>query len=271
LNLSKKAADFDHIADTYDTSFTHSEVGKRQRAQVWHYLDKQLSENQKLNILELNCGTGEDAIFLAQKGHQLTATDISKEMTKVAQQKVKIIGLSNQIQIQTLAVQEVTQQQFSQSFDCMFSNFGGLNCLSPIDLQTLAQDVPNLLSSKGRFIAVVMPTFCIWESLYFLLKNDKNQAFRRNTNEAVLANVEDRQVPTWYYSPQHFEQLFAPQFTLKKVVPIGIALPPSYLETFFKKHLYLLKTLNLLEKTFSKISFLAAFSDHYLIDLEKKV
>lgn len=267
---SDKIADFDHIADSYDHSFTHTEIGRRQRARVWNYLNKQLPSDIRLRILEVNCGTGEDAVFLAQKGHDVTATDISEEMTKVAQKKLANYSFKGKANTQAVAAQDLTKHFSTQSFDYIFSNFGGLNCLNHNDLQQFSAQANDLLKAKGHLIAVVMPSFCVWETFYFLLKRNRQQAFRRRSKTAVLANVEAVQVPTWYYSPSDFAQYFSPYFTIKKIIPIGIALPPSYLEPFFKKHLYALKLLNLLEKPLSKFSFLAALADHYLIDLEKK-
>src|SRR5476649_2948821 len=40
------------------------------------------------NILELNSGTGEDALFFAQQGHKVHATDISTGMQQQLMQKV---------------------------------------------------------------------------------------------------------------------------------------------------------------------------------------
>ena len=46
---------------------------------VWDYLEKTFLDNNKLNILELNCGTGEDALWFAKQGHKVLATDLSEK------------------------------------------------------------------------------------------------------------------------------------------------------------------------------------------------
>ena len=43
---------------------------------------------QVANVLELNCGTGEDAIWMANKVDHIEATDISEKMIQMAQAKV---------------------------------------------------------------------------------------------------------------------------------------------------------------------------------------
>ena len=80
-------SDFDIAAQHYDTNFTFSKIGKAQRKMVFRYLNSIINNNNKLSILELNCGTGEDAIHLNKMGHNVVATDISEEMIKTAKAK----------------------------------------------------------------------------------------------------------------------------------------------------------------------------------------
>ena len=54
--------DFDIPSKNYDSVFTFSEIGKAQRQRVYHFASKYINPATPLDILELNCGTGEDAI-----------------------------------------------------------------------------------------------------------------------------------------------------------------------------------------------------------------
>ncbi len=58
---------FDAIAEDYDRIFTHSILGNAQRSLIHEYLRCHLHKGQR--ILDLNCGTGEDAIYLASLGN----------------------------------------------------------------------------------------------------------------------------------------------------------------------------------------------------------
>ena len=80
---------FDKAALTYDNDFTHTNIGKLLRKRVWNYLETIIEPGSKLDILELNCGTGVDAIWLGQNGHNVMATDLSSEMIKIAQKKIE--------------------------------------------------------------------------------------------------------------------------------------------------------------------------------------
>ncbi|MEL7222689.1 MAG: methyltransferase domain-containing protein, partial [Bacteroidota bacterium] len=78
---------FDAVADQYDQEFTHTDVGLLQRQLVYQQVEQLLSTYEISRVLELNCGTGEDAVWLAKKGLNVHATDISPKMVAVAQKK----------------------------------------------------------------------------------------------------------------------------------------------------------------------------------------
>ena len=66
---------------------------KRERVRT-HVLSSLPPES---HILELNCGTGEDAIFFAGMGHRVHATDLSGGMLEQLAKKVDARGLNDRI------------------------------------------------------------------------------------------------------------------------------------------------------------------------------
>lgn len=258
-------ADFDNAADNYDAEFTYSHIGKYQRAQVWKYVDLMLINQYKLSVLELNCGTGEDAKKLASLGHKVIATDISSQMLEVASAKNDLKA----IDFMQLDLNQISADSFEDKFDLVYSNFGGLNCIDEEAMRHLGVEIYKLLKPKGQFLAVIMPNFCLWETCYFLLRRVWDQAFRRK-KEFALANVSGEQVKTWYFSPARIKRLMPKGLSLGLVRPIGLFLPPSYLEVFFKRHLTSLKYLNFLEDWFGRFEWQASIADHYLIQFIKK-
>lgn len=263
LNVSLKMTNyFDIHAQNYDAIFTHSNIGKAQRNRVYFFLSEIIKE-QNLNILEVNCGTGEDAHYLSQKGHRVLATDISSEMILQAKKKHPAI------QFKTLDVTKFPSEILEKKFDVIFSNFGGLNCLSKNQLKEFLDISETLLTPNGKIVLVIMPKKTIWERLYFLLKFQPKKAFRRNTNASIPANVEEIQVPTWYYNPKDVVTLAKEKLSTTAIRPIGIAIPPSYLEPFFRKRKWFLSILTTIESWFSN-AFWAKYADHYLITFHKK-
>lgn len=264
------AVPFDHIATTYDSHFTRSVIGQLQRKQVWNYLETITPQLHGLEILELNCGTGEDAVLFSEKGFNIVATDISEEMLKITAQKASQFSMQNKITSHYLDLDSVDETLFAKKFDLIFSNFGGLNCISPESMQKLLRKIPGLLSPQGRLVAVIMPKFCLWESLYFLSKLMFRKAFRRWTSRDVKADLQGVTIKTWYYRIGQIKKWSKNDFVCISTKPIGFALPPSYLEKFLIKRPILLRRLDRLEKKLNRFAILAGLADHYLIDLKLK-
>ena len=259
--------EFDIAAGTYDADFTLSHTGKLQRDMVWKHLDQRLTAKKHMHILELNCGTGEDAVHLAQKGHVVTATDISQEMLAQAKTKIETKGLNCKVQLKQADIKAIEAWDENEKFDLIFSNFGGFNCVEAKDLEVFKSKISKHLTDKGAVILVVMPEYCLWESLYFLMKLRFTQVFRRKKPYA-MADVSGVKVKTWYYSPKKLKQLFKPEFKSVKLKPIGFFAPPSYLETMMQRNLWLFKLMSFLEKQLTGFAWQGPFSDHYYIELE---
>ncbi|HRF75915.1 MAG TPA: methyltransferase domain-containing protein [Chitinophagales bacterium] len=257
---------FDAVAKQYDNEFSYSAVGKAQRACVWRHLGAILP-SKKVQILEMNCGTGEDAIRFIKLGHSVLLTDVSNEMVTTATNKLEQEGLTNF----TTSIWNLkdTFPLASDKYDLIFSNFGGWNCLSKSELMALATQCEKLLSRDGKIVAVVMGRKCLWEKWYFRFKHKPEEQKRRLLTTPSKARLDKvTAVDTWYYSPDEIAQLFS-GFAVTKIKPIGLFIPPSYLNPFFSHKLFLLKILTRLDKLFS-FSKLSNYADHFLIVLEKK-
>lgn len=255
--------DFDIAALSYDVSFTHSNIGIEQRKQVYQYLDTIISTSKKLNVLELNCGTGYDANYIANKHHKVLATDISEQMISVATSKYKADNLNFKVQdIRSL------KTNFSPSYDLIFSDFGGFNCLDKKDIKAFFKKAFSLLNPEGRIVLVIMPYNTLWEKLYFSLKGDFKKATRRKKDTFTFANVSGVPVKTWYYNSKDIKGI-ATNFSVRKVRPIGLWVPPSYLENSILGKPWMLSILVKLDKLFKSAVF-SKYSDHYYIELEKK-
>jgi len=262
-------AAFDAVAAGYDLEFTETVVGKLQRTQVWQALQAFLQPKGK-KVLELNCGTGADALWMCAHDCQVLATDISPNMVAITQEKAQKAGLATQLTTSVCAIENLSALEHHGPFDLVFSNFGGLNCVSPAALQRAGKDLHALLQPGGFLAVVVMGRCCMWEILYFLAKVRFKTAFRRFSSKPVWANLDGAaQIETWYYRPQELQQLFSThaKWRMVQLQAIGIALPPSYLNPFFEKRPELLSWLNRLEQR-ARQAFWARFSDHYWMVLE---
>ncbi|MBC7696510.1 MAG: class I SAM-dependent methyltransferase [Burkholderiales bacterium] len=255
---------FDGYAQTYDEHFTHSLIGIAQRTQVYNQLLKSISFNQK-SVLEINCGTGEDASWLVKQGANVLATDISEGMIDVARNK----PTNNSINFKALAAQDISSLA-PNTYNIIFSNFGGLNCLNLNEIQKFRNDCTQLQYKSDQLAFVIMSTKCWWERVYFSLKNEKPKSIRRQNNDGVETNINDIHFKTYYYSPSNLKELFKENYNCINVKPIGLFIPPSYLEPYIEKRNRLFGVLKLLDKLCARFSVFSNYADHYLIVFEKK-
>lgn len=262
------AVPFDHIASFYDATFTQSAIGQLQRKQVWSHIMHVLADLDGLEMLELNCGTGEDALLFSDRGFNIVATDVSSEMLKITQQKVQQYSMQHRISSHFLDLESFDETVFDKKFDLIFSNFGGLNCIKPESLKKLLEKVPAILNPGGRFIAVIMPKFCLWEFLYFTARFRFKRAFHRMTKKEVMAEVDGTLSKVWYYKPSQIRKWSTKKFRTVNIQPIGFMLPSSRLEPFFSRKKKWLNLLNNLEKKASRFKVFSGMSDYYLIDLK---
>lgn len=264
------AVPFDHIATTYDSLFARSAIGQLQRKHVWTYIEKIFPQLNGLEMLELNAGTGDDALMFSDKGFNLIATDVSAETLKITGQKAEKYSMQSGVSSQYLDLDSFNEMLFDKKFDLIFSNFGGLNSINPGSLQKLFEKLPSLLTPRGRFIAVVMPKFCLWETAYHLVKFQFAKAFRRWTSDEVTSMMFDTPVKTWFYKPGQIRDWARKDFNIVRTQPIGLALPPCYLDSFFLRKKRLLIGLHKLEKKINRNSLYSGMADHFIIDLQLK-
>lgn len=258
---------FDAIAASFDETFTYTDIGRMQRDRVYFFLAKILAGLDGNSILELGCGTGEDAIWFAKKKFVVKATDISEKMIREAKCKSERAGFHSEVTFQSLSMTDIGTLPKDEKYDLIFSNFGGFNCLSPMQIQAMSGSLADRLHPGGQLIAVVMNRFCLWESLYFLSKFSIRKAFRRLSPEGINAPINKyASVKTWYFSPFKFYSLLAPNFKMVAHYPIGFFIPPSYLSGFGSGWL---RNLNRLERIIQNMPVASRVSDHFIIHLKK--
>ena len=266
--MNEQAA-FDVLAADYDTSFSQSLTGQAQRAVSRQRLQSFLAGKGMLRILEINCGTGEDAWWLASLGHTVVATDQSDYMIQEAKQKGSS-GTSNPSFI-TCSFDQLGPTLQHERFDLVFSNFAGLNCISPAQLVTLNQELQQLLTKDGHIAAVIFGKYCWWETCYYLLKADGRNAFRRWTSKPVAARLTDNiSQPVYYYSISRFMKSMQ-QFSLLEKKPVGLFIPPSYMEHSMRRNRRVFGLLVKLESLTRVISLCSALADHTYLLLKKRV
>lgn len=273
---------FDAFAADYDSDFTHTPLGQLLRPRVWHIFTQHFKPGQ--HILELTCGTGEDAVWLAQRGVQVTATDGSAAMVAEAKAKAEAQGVSDRVTVQQLSLQDIIdggrepgrpgtqsvpsalQRRASERvFDGVYSNFGGLNTIS--NWAGLAEALAALIRPGGKAILVPMGPLCLWEIGWYLLHGQPNTAVRRFARDGAPAKIGEAVIPIWYPAVRRLRTHFAPWFRHCRTESLGLWLPPSYLDHFVNRWPALFATLNRFELATARLT--RGWGDHYVLVLER--
>ena len=262
-------AAFDGAAAGYDDEFTRSAVGRLQRAAVHAHLCREVLRGGE-SVLELGCGTGEDALFLARQGCRVLATDASPVRLGHAAETARAAGQVGHVRLERLDLAAPPADLAGGPVELLFSNFGALNCLSQERLARLGQAAAGWVRPGGRAVLVVMPRACLVESAYFLARGRWRDARRRWDGGPVEARVAGGAVATWYHAPEEVEAAFAPAFRLRDARPVGLLVPPSYLDRRAAAWPRALRALAWLDEWLAALQPLAGLADHALIDLERR-
>jgi len=248
--------------ELYSSNTIVSYKRKRVRDHVLQYLKPDGS------ILELNSGTGEDALFFAQKGFKVHATDISKGMQAELKRKVAMNGIDDQVSTELCSYTMLDQLTNKGPYDLIFSNFAGLNCTNELD--KVLSSFSDLLKPDGMITLVVLPKFCLWETL-LLFKGKFRTAFRRFfSNGGSKAHIEGTYFKCWYYNPSYITKRLKDQFDLLGIEGLCTVVPPSYIEGFAEKHPALYGFLKRNENRLKSSWPWRVIGDYYIISLKKK-
>lgn len=253
---------FTKQSNHYDKDDEENAILQWMRKVVRNHVLKYLKEDGK--ILELNAGTGLDALYFGKKGYRVHATDIAEGMINEVEEKIKSNMLGQKMTCQQCSYTELDKIE-STAFDYVFSNFGGLNCIP--DLHEVIKNLPSLLSPDAYVTFVIMPPVCPWE-MSFLLRGNFRRAFRRYAKGGAKAHLEGEYFQTYYFSPCEVEKKFGKNF--KKIALQGLASisPPPHNVRVQERfpNFY-----NLLTNVDEKLSFTFPFNkwaDHYILTMK---
>lgn len=264
LNTDPSA--FDEIAQCYDSEFSTTALGKLLRIRVWETLSTSFVAGQ--HVLDLACGTGEDAVWLAQQGVEVTALDGSAAMIQETRLKAERAGVSDRIVALQCSLQDVIRGDFraeERQFDGLLSDFGGLNAIS--EWRNLARMLAPMIRPGGTVVVVPMGWLCPWEIGWYIIHGKLNLALRRFRRQAT-AQIGDRRIPIWYPSAGRLRGDFSPWFNHRRTESLGLWLPPTYLNHLLGRWPRLFQWLDRLERKTAHI--VGGWGDHYISVMERK-
>ena len=265
-NEQLAAQAFTHQSFIFDELYAGNGIIRYKRDRVRKCLLQYLRPGS--TILELNAGTGDDAIFFAQNGYSVHATDISAGMQKKLMEKVKIRGLTSSISNELCCYTGLEALKSKGPYDCIFSNFAGLNCTS--ELSRVLAGFDHLIRPGGIVIVVLLPGFCLWESLMILKGKFKTATRRFFCPNGRRVNIDGNSFKCWYYPPGVVTHLLKDRFELLEIEGLCTIVPPSYLENFAEKYPGIFSFLRKAENRLKSRWPWKYIGDYYIISFRKK-
>jgi ubiquinone/menaquinone biosynthesis C-methylase UbiE len=247
--LALSSMTFDAIAPRYDELWTRSPIGRLQRDAVWRRLDDLFRPGNRL--LDLGCGTGEDALHFMSRGMEVSAIDASPEMVRIAH--------GRGVDANVMPMEEL--ERIPGCFDGVISNFGGMNCVE--NLAAIRSPLARLLRPGGHLAVCVMGRFCLWETAWYALRAEPKKTLRRWKQ----GRASSLGVRVFYPSVSQLSKVFASDFELVDWYGVGIAVPPSFVTGLSSR---LLTALASFDRRVEHLSPWRALSDHRLLIFRRR-
>jgi len=261
--LEQTQAAFDSVAADYDGPRGNNVLIQRMRITMWRELERRFA--RAACLIDLGCGTGIDAEYLARSGRSVLATDWSPAMVERTRWRASVAGLSERIQARCIGAHEL--QRVEGVFDGAYSNFGPLNCVP--DLREMSAQCARLLRPGGFLVFSVIGRICPWEYLYYRWRRPE-RARIRFARGAVAVGMNRQTIWTRYFRPREFYEEFAPQFALVGYRALSLFMPPPYLVAWYERHPRLLEALGRLDDFAGGLPGLRNAGDHFLIVMERR-
>ncbi len=259
--LDTIAEAFSRTAEKYDSFAEDHPHLTRMRKKVYSHVMRHVPRGA--HILELNAGTGTDAVQLAQRGYFVHATDIAPGMLNRLPEKVERLGLQDRVTMEALSFLSL-ENVHGAPFDAIFSDLGGLNCIP--DLTPVIRQLPAVLKPGGIVTWVLMPHICLWE-MAEVFRGNISLAFRRFSSGSVRANLEGLNFDVYYFSPRQVIKWFRNDFELLALEGLSVITPTAESKNFAKGHPRLYRTLSWLDDRLSPHWPWSGWGDFYILTM----
>lgn len=256
---------FNRVAADYDGPTGNNVLIQHMRVQMWQTLTTTFPPGARL--LDLGCGTGIDAAYLAACGYSVLATDWSPAMVERTRARFAEQGLEQRAAARVLGIQDLTQLQ-GEEFDGIYSDLGPLNCAP--DLRHTARAGAALLRPGGRIIVSVIGRCCPWETAYHVAHARWKRAFLRWRTTAVPVPLNGETVWTRYYTPRQFYGSFADDFALTYYRGLRICAPPPYMIGVYRRLRPLCALGDWLDSRTGHLPIVRNAGDHFLMIMTRR-
>jgi len=109
---------------------------------------------------------------------------------------------------------------------------------------------------------------CLWENIYRIFKGNWRPVNRRKNKQAISVAVSPGEsILTYYDHPEQLQRSLGIQFQRQRQRPVGLFIPPSYLENLIIRYPGIIRPLIYLEARLCNNGLTASLGDHFLLEL----
>ena len=243
-----QASAFDRLAPVYGQLWSETSIGRLQRKAFLRHVTALFHEGQ--SVLDLGCGTGDDAMALSRAGVRVTGIDSSAAMVRIARNRG--------VDARQMAIERVAQM--GERFDGVISNFGAMNCVER--LTDLREPLARMIGPGGWMVLCFLNRFCLWETSWYMARGQFRKSLRRWKGESRALGIR-----VFYPSARDIEASLCPEFKLMRRAGIGVCVPPSYVKGISEEQL---QRLAKWDRALAAAPGWRAFGDHQLFLFRKK-
>ncbi len=254
---------FDSVAAEYDGALGNNALVQKMRAQVMERIEATFPRGA--HLLDLGCGTGIDAAYLAARGYGITAIDASPAMVAKTREHLRRAGLD--AQVLNIGIQELDRLD-ARAFDGAYSDLGALNCLP--ELRSVSAALSRKLKPGGTLVAAVIGRYCPWELAFYLLRGQPDRARVRLVRGMVPVPLNGEKVWTRYFAPGEFAREFAAEFEPVQWQALALFAPPPYLVHHYARFKFVFDALARVDRALGGKPVLRNAGDHFLMVLKKR-
>jgi SAM-dependent methyltransferase len=243
---------FDRLAPEYDREFGRNPAGLLFRHAFQERLRRLFPPGAR--VLDLGCGTGEDALFLASLGVRVHALDISPAMAELTREKVERAGLGERVQVEARAAEDVAAA--GSGFDGAYSDFGALNCAA---LGAVGDGLARALRPGAR---VLISAIGRWP-LPALVAGWLGVSGRARSESPRVGGAP---VPTRYLGPRDLRDGLGSAFEWRDAFALGVLVPGPPQEGWITRHPLVFGALAAIEGVVRGWPGLRNLGDHVVVE-----
>ena len=222
---------YDELAPRYDLVPSENRINRLMRnASVAHLLEMYPPGSR---VLEIGCGTGDEALALAQRGVDVVAIDPAPEMVRIATEKAEERGLTMRVEFRRAYARDLPSiaDSLGGPFDGGYASF---SLEYEPDLEPVARGLHKVLRPEARFLASVPSRLCLVEFALAIGSGHPGMSGRR------LSPWHDHKVgghfvPIRTYTPRAFARAISPHFAIERVEALPAIVPPPYMNRIYSR------------------------------------